>query len=170
MRNTIAALALLLATTSTHAGWEAVDGGATVIPDTTNSTILAVMLHCLEGPALDVYSLEDGPVLPQDDRTVEADYFYKKGAVRGLVDGVAFPLSAAGSDIAVVLFSEGTEAEGYLAPLDPAFIKALRAGSVLELGFDVTPATGPDGSAFETWAKFSIGGTAETLEKAVACL
>lgn len=150
--------------------WVAVEGGVTAKPNWTNSTIEMIMLHCMDGPALDVYSRNDGPVLPDDGKDHVADYFYRQAGVRGVVDGMRFPLSAAGSDIAVVIFAEGTEAENYLAPLDPAFVRAITYGSQLTLAFDVTPEPGPDGSPFETWATFPLEGASEIIEGALGCL
>ncbi len=166
----LAATVLVFSSTLAPAAWVAVEGGVTAKPDETNSTIEIIMLHCMEGPALDVYSRNDGAILPDDGKQHEADYFYRKAGVRGVVDGMIFALAAAGSDIAVVLFSEGTEAQGYLAPLDPAFVHALANGSELTLAFDITPETGPDGSPFDTWAKFSLQGAKPVIESALGCL
>lgn len=166
----LAATVLALSSTLAQAAWVAVEGGVTAKPDETNSTIEIIMLHCMDGPALDVYSRNDGAVLPDDGKEHVADYFYRKAAVRGVVDGMIFPLSAAGSDIAVVIFSEGTEAENYLAPLDPAFVRALVSGSQLTLAFDVTPDAAADGTPFETWATFSLRGAKPVIEAALGCL
>ena len=95
-----------LAAAPAIAGWEKVDGGVTAKPDETNSTIEAMHIHCLEGPAIDVYSHDLGPVRPLDGGA-EPDYFYKPGMISADVDGKQFPLVAAGSDDAVVLFSQG---------------------------------------------------------------
>lgn len=168
------ALAALLAfasgSSTAYAAWVDKYGGAFSEPDETNSTILGIMLHCVDGAVLDVYSKGDGPVLPADGSATEADYFYKKGAVQADIDGKAFPLAAAGSDIAVVLFSEGEEAKGYLTPLYAEVIDALAAGKTLTLSFDVSPANGPDGSPFDTWARFSLTGATKVIYEATeAC-
>lgn len=157
MEKTAILLAALLAATPALAGWEKLDGGATAKPDETNSTIEAIHIHCLEGPAIDVYSRDSGPVRPLAGGA-EADYFYKPGMIRADVDGKQFGLVAAGSDEAVVLFSEGEEAKGYLAPLDPALFDAMISGRTLTLSFDVSPAQGADGTGLETFARFDLAG------------
>ena len=165
---TFAATALLaLLPTVASAAWEEIEGGATTRPIETNSTIQAIMVSCVDGPVVEVYSDKDGPVLPVADPSATADYFYKAGAVEASVDDKTFPLATAGSDIAIVLFSEGPEAESHLAPLDPKFLSALRTGSTLRLSFDVTPAAGPDGSVYDTWARFSLEGAGPMIEKIV---
>ena len=108
----------------------------TAKPTETNSTIEALHVHCLEGPAIDLYSHDLGPVLPLEGGA-EADYFYKPGMISADVDGQKFPLVAAGSDEAVVLFSEGEEAKGYLAPVDRALFEAMVSGKLLTLSLDI---------------------------------
>jgi hypothetical protein len=151
-----------------HAAWVEKYGGAFAEPTETNSTILGIMLHCVDGAVLDVYSKDDGPALPADGSATEADYFYKAGAVRAEVDGKAFPLAAAGSDIAVVLFSEGEEEKSYLTPLYAEVIDALAAGKTLTLSFDVSSTNGPDGSPFDTWARFDLTGATKLIYEATA--
>src|SRR4051812_15191742 len=148
MKKSASFLITLLAAGPALAAWEKVDGGVTAKPTETNSTIEALHVHCLEGPAIDLYSHDMGPVRPLDG-AAEADYFYKPGMISADVDGQKFPLVAAGSDEAVVLFSEGEEAKGYLAPVDRALFEAMISGKTLTLSFDISPAQGADGSALE---------------------
>ncbi|MEI5680892.1 MULTISPECIES: hypothetical protein [unclassified Mesorhizobium] len=148
------------------AAWQEIDGGISSVPNETNSTIQAVVLHCVDGAAIDVYSGGDGTIKPAAGGEV-VDYFYKPGFIRADVDGSTFPMVAAGSGDAVVLFSEGKEAESYMAPLDDALIGALTAGKLLTLAFDLNPTTAADGSTFETFATFDLDGHGETIRKAV---
>ena len=169
MKKTASFVTAMLAATSALAAWEKVDGGVTAKPSETNSTIEALHIHCLEGPAIDLYSHDLGPVRPLDGGA-EADYFYKPGMISADVDGQKFPLVAAGSDEAVVLFSQGEEAKGYLAPVDRALFEAMAGGKVLTLSFDISAATGADGSGFETFARFDLAGAGALVEEAVkAC-
>ena len=80
MKKTASFVTAMLAATSALAAWEKVDGGVTAKPSETNSTIEALHVHCLEGPAIDLYSRDLGPVRPLDDGA-EADYFYKPGMI-----------------------------------------------------------------------------------------
>lgn len=169
MKKTASLIIALLASAPALAAWEKVDGGVTAKPVETNSTIEALYVHCLEGPAIDLYSRDMGPVLPLDGGA-EADYFYKPGMISADVDGQKFPLVAAGSDEAVVLFSQGEEAKGYLAPVDGALFSAMAAGKVLTLSFDISPAAGADGSNLETFAQFDLAGAGTLIGDAVkAC-
>ena len=170
MHKTAILLIASLAAAPAMAGWEKIDGGVTAKPDETNATIEAIYIHCLDGPAIDVYSRDLGPVQPLDG-AVEPDYFYKPGVVRADVDGKQFPLTAAGSDDAVVLFSEGSEAQSYLKPIDTALIDAMAAGRTLTLSFDISPARGADGSGLETFARFDLAGAGALISEAVkACV
>jgi hypothetical protein len=170
MKKTATVLVVLLsAAAPALAAWEKVDGGVTAKPIETNSTIEALHVHCLDGPAIDLYSHKMGPVLPLDGGAA-ADYFYKPGMISADVDGQKFPLVAAGSDEAVVLFSEGEEAKGYLAPVDRALFAAMASGKMLTLSFDISPAQGADGSAHETFARFELTGAGTLIGEAVkAC-
>ena len=163
----IAATVLLTAIALPAQAWEKIEGGVTARPVDTNSTVEALFVHCLEGPAIDLYAKNSGPVLPLEGVT-SADYFYKPGLIRADVDGKSFPLVAAGSDIAVVLFSEGPAAESYLAPVDPDLFKAMLAGRTLVIGFDILASSAPDGSPFETFARFDLAGSTEPLGAAIA--
>lgn len=135
-------------------------------PIETNSNIEALYVHCLEGPAIDAYAKDGAPVLPAEGGA-EADYFYKPGVVRADVDGKTFPLVAAGSDIAVILFSEGTADQNFMAPVDIALFDAMFAGRMLTIGFDITPAAAADGSPFETFARFDLTGAAPLINDAI---
>jgi len=169
MKKTAIVLVVVLTAAPVLAAWEKVDGGVTAKPTETNSTIEALHVHCLEGPAIDLYSHDLGPVLPLEGGA-EADYFYKPGMISADVDGQKFPLVAAGSDEAVVLFSEGEEAKGYLAPVDRALFEAMVSGKMLTLSFDISPAQGTDGSALETFARFDLAGAGALIGDAVkAC-
>ncbi|MGD9914053.1 MAG: hypothetical protein AB7S80_08220 [Rhizobiaceae bacterium] len=167
MKLTAATLAMLLAASPALAAWEKAEGGSMVKPTQTNSNIEALFVHCLEGPAIDLYATDNAPVLPAEGGG-DADYFYKPGVIRADVDGKQFPLVAAGSDIAVVLFSEGTAEESYLAPIDFALIDAMFAGRTLTIALDITPANGKDGSPFETFASFDLTGAGPLINDAIA--
>jgi hypothetical protein len=167
MKKTASFLIAMLTAAPALAGWDKVDGGVTSKPVETNSTIEALHIHCLEGPAIDLYSRDLGPVRSLEGGSAEADYFYKPGMISADVDGQKFPLVAAGSDEAVVLFSEGEEAKGYLAPLDRALFAAMASGKMLMLSFDISPAKGPDGSAHETFARFDLTGAGTLIGDAV---
>ena len=162
--------ALLLAASSAFAGWELRDGAAVTMPSQTNGNVARLLLHCVDGPVFSVYATGGGVVRPMGPGPV-FDYFYQPGFIRADVDGQIFPLVAAGSDDAVVLFSEGALADSYLAPLDIALIKAMRAGKQLTLRFDLTPAYSTDRTAYETTASFPLAGAAGPIKQAVkGCL
>ncbi len=165
MRTLPLLLACLLSATPALA-WEKIEGGALARPIETNSNIEALLVHCLDSPAIDLYAKSNGPVLPAEGG-VNADYFYKPGAIRADVDGKAFPLVAAGSDIAVVLFSEGEAAQDYMAPLDYALFDAIFVGRILTIGFDITPAAAADGSPYETFARFDLAGAGPFINEAI---
>jgi hypothetical protein len=170
MKKTASFLIAMLTTAPALAGWDKVDGGVTGKPVETNSTIEALHIHCLEGPAIDLYSRDLGPVRPLEGGGVEADYFYKPGMISADVDGQKFPMVAAGSDEAVVLFSQGEEAKGYLAPVDRALFAAMAAGQMLTLSFDILPAAGAAGSKLETFARFDLADAGALIGDAVkAC-
>ena len=169
MKQTASLLIAMFAAGPALAGWDKVDGGVTAKPATTNSSIEALHIHCLEGPAIDLYSKDLGPVRPLEG-AAEHDYFYKPGMISADVDGQKFPMVAAGSDEAVVLFSQGEEAKGYLAPVDRALFAAMAVGQTLTLSFDITPAAGADGSSLETFARFDLAGAGALIADAVrAC-
>ena len=169
MKQMASFLIAMLTAAPALADWERVDGGVTAKPVETNSTIEALHIHCLEGPAIDLYSKDLGPVRPLEGGA-EADYFYKPGMISADIDGQQFPMVAAGSDEAVVLFSQGEEAKGYLAPVDRALFSAMAAGKMLTLSFDISPAVGADGSNLETFARFDLAGGGVLIGEAVkAC-
>ena len=150
------------------AEWMLDNGVAIVAPASNNSTMELLAISCGEPYQVEVYS-RGGPVKPDPaDDTVETDYFYKPGKVEARVDGRVFPMAAAGSDAAVVLFSQGSAAQSYLADVDRAFIAALRSGTSLTLAFDVTPAAAADGTPHETMAEFPLTGSASALDAALA--
>jgi len=161
-----AILAASLCATPALAAWEAIYGGASDVPAETNSNIERILVHCVEGPVLAVYIMGGGTIQPKGGGEVN-DYFYKPGFISAVVDDRDFPLVAAGSDDAVVLFSEGSLAENYLAPLHPDLVAALSAGKKLTLAFDLTAANAADGSAFETTATFPLDGAAAVIAKAL---
>lgn len=164
---TVAALALVLASASpASTEWLLDEGVAIVEPAETNSTIELMAVLCGDPFFVEVYS-RGGPVMPEAG-DVSAEYFYLPGKVRAVIDGKAFPLAAAGSGAAVVLFAEGAKADNYLAPVRPEFIEALKSGSAMTLGFDITPANAADGSPFETFAMFPLEGARAVLNQALA--
>lgn len=168
MKKLLAALTLLspaFAPAVAHAEWRLDEGVAIVEPSATNSTIEVLALLCGDPFQVEVYS-RGGPVMP-DTGDVPAEYFYLPGKVRAQVDSSAFPLAAAGSGAAVVLFAEGSKANSYLAPVPIGFIEALRAGTTVTLGFDITDARAADGSAFETFATFPLEGSRAVLDEAL---
>lgn len=167
MKLTAPTLAMLLAASPALAAWEKAEGGSMVKPTETNSNIEALFLHCLDGPAIDLYAKDNGPVAPAEGGG-NLDYFYKPGLIHADVDGKRFPLVAAGSDIAVVLFSEGTPEENYLVPIDFALIDAMFAGKTLTIALDLMPAKGKDGSPFETFASFDLTGAGPLMNDAIA--
>src|SRR5690606_32265012 len=123
-----------------RADWMLDGGVAIVSPTGGSSTMELLAVHCGDPYHLEVLS-RGGPVRPAggDEAPVEADYFYKPGKVEARIDGRTFPLVAAASDNAVVLFAEGTAAQNHMAPIDPSLIAALKTGTTLTLAFDVTP-------------------------------
>ena len=124
-------------------------------------------ISCGDPVMVEVYS-RGGPVKPEAGAET-VDYFYKPGMVQARIDGAVFPLTAAGSDAAVVLFAEGTAAQNHMAPIDPAFIAALKGGTMLTLAFDVTAETNAaDGTAHETLADFPLSGSTAALDAALA--
>ena len=152
------------------AEWRLDNGVAIVAPTANNSTMELLAISCGDPYQVEVYS-RGGPVRPDagNGEPVEADYFYKPGKVEARIDGAVFALAAAGSDAAVVLFSQGKAAENYLAPISGAFVEALKNGSLLTLAFDVTPdASAEDGTAHETAAQFPLAGSRAVLEEALA--
>ncbi len=69
-----------------------------------------------------------------------------------------------------MLFSQGEEAKGYLAPVDRALFEAMAAGRMLTLSFDISSAKGADGSDLETFARFDLAGAGALIGEAVkAC-
>jgi hypothetical protein len=160
------ALSLLLAAAPALAEWRLDEGVAISDPTSTNSNIELVALMCGDPFQFEVYA-RGGPVMPADQELV-ADYFNKLGRVRGTVDTQDFKLVAGGSDGAVVLYGEGSAAEGYLGDLPRALVTALRTGKVFTLGFDITEAKNADGSPFETIAVFDLAGSDAAIGEALA--
>ncbi|MBN9036544.1 MAG: hypothetical protein J0H53_10765 [Rhizobiales bacterium] len=150
-----------------HAEWRLDEGVAIVEPTQTNGTVELLAVMCGDPVHVELYS-RGGPVLPDGDAAAKAEYFYLPGKVRAMVDGQPFPLAAGASDETVVLFAEGTKAENYMAPLRADFIEAIKSGRELTLGFDVTPASGADGSPFETTATFPLEGSRGMIDQALA--
>ncbi|MGE0503146.1 MAG: hypothetical protein AB7I79_20605 [Rhizobiaceae bacterium] len=149
------------------AAWEKIEGGVSARPVETNSNVEALLVHCLEGPAIDLYARDGGPVLPAD-RPAPAEYFYLPGLVVADVDGRTFPLVAAGSDIAVILFSEGAAEQNYMAPVDRALLEAMATGTALTIRFDITTDAAPDGSPHETFIRFDLADATALINEAVA--
>lgn len=163
-------LALLLAlgfATPALAEWRLDEGVAIVSPTGGNSTAELLVVACGDPYQVEVIS-RGGPVLPDGGEAVEADYFYAPGKVEARIDGRRFPLAAAGSGAAVVLFAEGSAAESHLAPIDPSFIAAMKAGTTLTLAFDITPQANADGTLHETVAEFPLAGSTAALDAALA--
>ena len=160
-------VAFFIASGGANAAWLLDNGVAIVSPSRNNSTMELLAVSCGDPYNLEVFS-RGGPVRPENGN-IEAEYFYLPGKVQARIDGQIFALAAAGSDGAVVLFNEGAAAQDYLAPVDAAFIEALKTGSTLTLAFDVTPET--DGSGpYETVAEFPLEGSRNALETALgAC-
>lgn len=162
--------ALLLLPSPALAEWMLDNGVAIVSPAGNNSTMELLAISCGDPYQVEVYS-RGGPVRPDPagDASAEADYFYKPGKVQARIDGQVFAMTAAGSDAAVVLFSEGTAAQNYMADVDPAFIAALKSGTMLSLAFDVTPqANAADGTPHETVADFPLAGSSAAIDAALA--
>jgi hypothetical protein len=167
MKKAIVALPILLGLASpASAEWLLDEGVAIVAPNETNSTIELMAVLCGDPFQIEVYS-RGGPVMPEAAE-VPADYFHLPDKVRAVIDGGAFPLAAAGSDAAVVLFAEGSKANGYLAPIRLEFIEALKSGSAMTLGFDITPENAADGTPFETYASFPLEGSRPVLDQGLA--
>jgi hypothetical protein len=163
------ALPLAFAATSALAEWRVDNGLAVVEPAETNSNLQLFAVACGDPFQLELYA-ENGPVLPQvwDG---PADYFYQPGKIIATIDGRDFPLVAAGSEYAVVLYSEGTVAENHMAPVDRELIRAMRAGATLTFHFDISAANASDGSPYETFARVPLAGAADALGSALAaCL
>ncbi|WP_048648336.1 hypothetical protein [Nitratireductor soli] len=170
MRAVLALLAFACACLPARAEWRLENGIAMATPDDGNSNITRLVIECGAPFNLLVYA-SGGPVLPVaggGDGGVEADYFYQPHRIEAEVDGHYFPLAAAGSDDAVVLTGQGTEAEGYLADLDPGLLDEMQRGRRLTLSFDVTPEPNAEtDSPFETFARFSLAGAAEVIGAAM---
>ena len=165
----VALLSLLIAAHPASAEW-LLDGGVAIVsPTGGNSNVELLVVHC--GDPYHVEVLARGGAVRQDtgDEAAAADYFYKPGKVQARVNGQTFPLVAAGSDAAVVLFAEGPAARNHMAPITSDLVAALKAGEMLTLAFDITPqANGSDGTAHETFAEFPLAGSATILETALA--
>jgi hypothetical protein len=152
------------------AEWQVDNGVAIVSPTANNSTMELLAISCGDPYLVEVYS-RGGPVRPEADSAAAAaaDYFYMAGKVEARIDGKAFPLAAAGSDAAVVLFAQGRAADNHLAPIGRAFVEALKDGTSLTLAFDVTPeANAQDGTPHETTAEFPLAGSRAVLEEVLA--
>lgn len=162
------ATAAALTATPAFAEWMLDNGVAIVSPVSNNSTMELLAVSCGDPYMVEVFS-RGGPVQP--DPAAEgapADYFYQPGKVEARIDGRAFPLTAAASGAAVVLFSRGTAAQNHMAPIDTAFVDALKDGIMLTLAFDVTPdANAVDGSPYETMADFPLEGSRAVLDEAL---
>ncbi|MBX3530417.1 MAG: hypothetical protein KF849_07405 [Rhizobiaceae bacterium] len=161
----ITALTLSVLSFPALAEWRLDNGVAIVEPTQTNSNIELVAVLCGDPFQIEVYA-RGGPVQPADQE-VAADYFYKPGKVRAAVDGQLYPLAAAGSDGAVVLFGEGSAAENYLGRLPFPMIETMKSGKLFTLAFDITPAKNADGSAYETVAVFPLDGSRAALDQAL---
>lgn len=166
MKKTAAAMLLLSLTLPAFAEWRLDEGVAIVEPTETNGTIELLAVLCGDPVQVEIYS-RGGPVMPETG-DVPADYFNVPNKVRAVIDGRPFPLAAGGSEAAVVLFAEGSKAEGYLAPIRPDFVEALKSGSAMTLGFDITPENAADGSPFETFAVFPLEGSRAILDQALS--
>lgn len=144
------------------------DGGAAIVaPVAGNSNVELLVLSCGDPYRLEVLA-RGGAVAPGDvTGDAPVDYFYQPGRIVARIDTDTFPLVAAGSDAAVVLYSEGTAAQDYMAAIDPAFVAALRSGSSLTLAFDITPEAAADGTPHETVAEFPLGGSSAILDSAL---
>jgi hypothetical protein len=166
MKPTVALAATLALASPASAEWLLDEGVAIVEPAETNSTIEVMAVLCGDPFFVEIYS-RGGPVMP-DAGEVAAEYFYLPGKVRAMIDGRTFPLAAAGSGAAVVLFAEGAKADSYLAPVRLEFIEAVKSGTAMTLGFDITPDNAADGSPFETFAIFPLEGARAVLDEALA--
>ena len=161
--------AIAAATPPAFAEWQVDNGVAIVAPTTNNSTMELLAISCGDPYQVEVYS-RGGPVRPDTgDAATEADYFYMPGKVEARIDTKRFALAAAGSDAAVVLFSQGKPSENHLAPIERAFIEALKEGTTLVLAFDVTAeANAQDGTPHETLAEFPLNGSRAVLDEALS--
>jgi len=165
MKKAAAALLLSCLATPAFAEWRLDEGVAIVEPAETNSTVELLAVMCGDPFLIEVYS-RGGPVMPASG-DVPAEYFYLPGKVRALVDTSTYPLTAAGSDAAVVLFGEGGKSDSYMAAIPIGLIEALKGGVNLTLGFDVTADKAADGSVFETFATFPLEGSRAVIEEAL---
>ncbi|NRG17692.1 hypothetical protein HPQ64_08325 [Rhizobiales bacterium] len=160
------ALAVSLTTFASAASasdWETVSDTAFTRVLETNSTMVALAVQCADEMKLEIYAANDGPIFHADTGET-SEFQYLPGKVLAVIDGEAFPLAAAGAEATTVLFSEGREAQNYLAPISPPLAAALRSGNSLELRFDLLPEAAPDGSPFETYGRFSLNGAAEAMD------
>lgn len=165
MQRLLAAL-LAFVPTPAHADWR-LDGGVAIVePADSNSTVEAMTVLCGDPFFVEIYS-RDGPVMPAGG-TVPAEYFYLPGKVRAVIDGTTYPLAAAGTELAVVLFEEGPEAQSYLAPIRLEFVEALKSGTAVTFGFDITDGKAADGTPFETFVTFRLEGARPILDEALA--
>lgn len=152
---------------SAQADWRLDQGTAIVSPSETNSTAELLVVSCGDPYFVEIFA-RGGPVMPAAaGRASEADYFYKPNKVVAVVDGTVFPMSAAGSGAAVVLFSEGTAEQNYMAPVPDAFIGAVRGGTSLTIAFDIDAANAADGTPHETYVRFPLAGSAAALDDAL---
>lgn len=168
-RASIALLALTLAVLPASAEW-LLDGGVAIVsPTGGNSNMELLAVHCGDPYHVEVLA-RGGAVAPDaGDTTENADYFYQPGKIEARIGGQAFPLVAAGSDSAVVLFAQGTAAQNYMAPIRQDLIAAMKAGATLTLAFDLTPqANAADGTPHETFAEFPLAGSSAALDTALA--
>ncbi len=150
-----------------ESSWKLEHGAAFAAPSESNSNIYRLEIGCGEPYRLAVYT-DNGPVLTADGQGAD-DYFYKPRRIEAEVDGSTFPLVAAGSDDAVVLFGEGTAEQGFMADPDPDLLAAIRRGAELTLFFDVTSApNGETDSPYETFARFPLQGSGEVIAQALA--
>jgi hypothetical protein len=162
---TLAALAWIV---PVQAEWRIDQGTAIVSPSETNSTAELLVVSCGDPYLLEIFA-RGGPVKPVPAASdFEADYFYKPQKVIAVIDGTIFPMSAAGSGAAVVLFAQGTAEQDYLAPVPRSFLGALRGGTSLSIAFDIEPASAADGTPHETYARFPLEGSADALDDALA--
>ncbi|TKT80406.1 hypothetical protein [Aquamicrobium sp. LC103] len=162
----IALLAFGIATPAL-AEWRLDNGVAIVAPAATNSTMELLAISCGDPYLVEVYS-RGGPVRPAEGDH-PAKYFHIPGRIEARIDGRTFPLVAAGSGAAAVLFFPGSEMQNGMASVSDDFIETLKAGKNLSLVFDVTPERNEaDGSAFETMAEFPLESSAAALDTALA--
>lgn len=159
---------LCIAALPAHAEWRLDSGVAIVAPSAGNSNIELLVVHCGAPYHIEVLA-RGGAVQPDAGGEEQDDYFYKPNKVQIRVDGQAFPMVAAGADVAVVLFAQGTPAQDHMAPVGQAMIAAMKAGTALTLAFDITPQpNGADGTPYETFAEFPLAGSEAVLDEALA--